>query len=170
MNGGIRIGYAAFAAVGLFLFGAAAVQAQAPSETGNTDNTGSWIETSLPQNGDPAGTRKWLNDHGVVYSLIYTNDVLSNLSGGNRRGTIDQGKLEAIVAVDLQKLAEWQGLILYANAFQIHNTGRIRRDYVGGINTIAAIEATPTTRLSELWLEQKFSGGQASLRVGQLAA
>ena len=40
----------------------------------------------------------------------------------------------------------------------------------GGINTIAAIEAVPTTRLSELWLEQKFNGDKASVRIGQLAA
>jgi porin len=163
MNRGIRIGYVAFVAVVLFLFGAAAAQAQARSETGNTGMT------SVPQSGD-LGTRKWLNDHGVTYSFIYTNDLLSNLSGGNKRGTIDQGKVEAIVAVDLQKLAGWQGLTLYANAFQIHNTGRMRRDYVGGINTIAAIEATPTTRLSELWIEQKFFGDRASFRIGQLAA
>lgn len=166
MNRGIRIGYFAFAAVVLFLFGAAAAQAQARSETGNTGIPGM---ASVPQSGDP-GTRKWLNDHGVTYSFIYTNDLLSNLSGGNKRGTVDQGKAEAIVTVDLQKLAGWQGLTLYANAFQIHNTGRMRRDYVGGINTIAAIEATPTTRLSELWIEQKFSGDRASFRIGQLAA
>ncbi|MGA8291773.1 MAG: carbohydrate porin, partial [Rhodoplanes sp.] len=47
---------------------------------------------------------------------------------------------------------------------------RIRRDYVGGINTIAAIEAVPTGRLSELWLEQSLWNGGASLRAGQLAA
>jgi porin len=46
----------------------------------------------------------------------------------------------------------------------------MRRDYVGGINTIAAIEAVPTTRLSELWLEQSFAAGKASLKVGQLTA
>ena len=34
--------------------------------------------------------------------------------------------------------------------------------------TIAAIEASPTTRLSELWLERKF--GPATFRIGQLAA
>ncbi len=114
------------------------------------------IATSLPQNGDPAGIRKSLGDHGITYALIYTNDVLSNLSGGNKRGTIDQGKVEGQLTVDLEKLAGWQDLTLYANAFQIHNTGRIRRDYVGGMNTIAAIEAAPSTRLSELWLERKF--------------
>src|SRR6185295_6230842 len=106
--------------------------------------------------GDPNGVRRWLADHGVTYQLIYTNDALANVRGGTRRGLIDQGKLEAILTVDMEKFAGLQGLSFYANAFQIHNTGRIRRDYVGGINTIAAIEAVPTTRLSELWLEQKF--------------
>ncbi len=43
-----------------------------------------------------------------------------------------------------------EGLTFFANVFQIHNTGRLRRDYVGGINTIAAIEGLSTTRLSEL--------------------
>ena len=82
--------------------------------------------------------------HGVTYTLIYTNDVLANVQGGNRRGTIDQGKLETTLSVDLEKLAGLKGLSFFANSFQIHNTGRIRRDYVGGINTIAAIEAAPT--------------------------
>jgi len=126
------------------------------------------IASSLPNNGDPTGVRKRLSDRGISYGLIYTHDVLSNLSGGLKRGTVDQGKVEGQLTVDLEKLAGWQDLTLYANGFQIHNTGRIRRDYVGGINTIAAIGAIPTTRLSELWLERKF--GNASVRAGQLAA
>ena len=128
------------------------------------------IATSLPQNGDPAGYRKWLGERGVVYGLEYTNDVLANVRGGLRTGTIDQGKLQGILTVDFGKMAGWNGLTMFANFFQIHNTGRIRRDYVGGINTIAAIEAVPTTRLSEVWFEQSFAGDKASLRVGQLAA
>ena len=106
--------------------------------------------------------------HGVSSNFIYTNDVLSNLSGGIKRGTIDQGKLEAQLYIDLEKLAGWKNWTFYANAFGIYNDGRIRRDYVGGMNTIAAIEATPTVRLSELWLERWF--GPVSLRFGQLAA
>ena len=106
----------------------------------------------------------------MVYGLEYTNDLLSNVRGGLRTGTIDQGKLQGILTVDFGKLAGWNGLSGFVNFFQIHNTGRIRRDYVGGINTIAAIEAVPTTRLSEVWLEQKFANDKASIRVGQLAA
>jgi porin len=126
--------------------------------------------TSLPHNADPTGARKRLAERGIVYGIEYTNDVLSNVHGGLKIGTIDQGKVQGIFTVDLEKLAGWNGLSLFANFFQIHNTGRIRQDYVGGINTIAAIEAIPATRLSEIWLEQKFANDRASLRIGQLAA
>src|SRR5664280_594446 len=142
-----------------------AQQVPVPNDKGITEPS---VATSLPQNGDPGGARKGLAQRGITYTLIYTNDVLSNVAGGTRRGTIDQGKLEGQLTVNLGKLAGWQDLTLYANGFQIHNTGRMRRDYVGGINTIAAIEAIPTARLSELWLERKF--GNASVRAGQLVA
>jgi porin len=125
---------------------------------------------NLPNKGDPSGLRKWLDEHGLKWSLYYTNDILSNLSGGIKRGTIDQGKLDLQVTTDLDKVAGLKGLTFYWNAFEIYNTGRIRRDYVGGMNTIAAIEAAATVRLSELWLEQKFLNDAASIRVGQLAA
>lgn len=136
-----------------------------PSAHGITEPS---IATSLPQNGDASGGRKQLYDHGITYSLIYTNDVLGNLSGGIRRGAIDQGKLEAQLYIDLEKFAGWNDWTFYANAFGIYNTGRIRRDYVGGMNTIAAIEATPTVRLSELWVERW--AGPVNFRIGQLAA
>ena len=128
------------------------------------------IATSLPDNGDPAGIRKSMAERGVTYNFLYTNDILANVRGGEKRGTIDQGKLEASLSIDLGKLAGFSGLAFYSNVFEIHNTGRIRRDYVGGINTIAAIEGVPATRLSEIWLEQKLWDGRASLRFGQLAA
>jgi porin len=128
------------------------------------------IATSLPSQGDPAGVRRTLAAHGITYLFNYPNDVLSNLRGGLRRGTIDQGKLEAILRIDLEPLAGLQGLSFFANVLQIHNTGRLQRDYVGGINTISSIEATPATRLSELWLEQTLAGGAARLRAGQLLA
>jgi porin len=128
------------------------------------------IANSLPANDDPYGVRKRLSERGIVYGLEYTNDALANLRGGLKTGLIDQGKLQGILTVDLEKMLGLKGLSFFANFFQIHNTGRIRRDYVGGLNTIAAIEAVPSTRLSELWVEQKFASDMASLRIGQLTA
>src|SRR5947209_3338855 len=88
------------------------------------------VATSLPDNGDPGGYRKWLGDHGVVYGLEYTADFLTNVHGGLRTGAIEQGKLQGILTVDLEKLAGWNGLSFFTNFFQIQNTGHIRRDYV----------------------------------------
>jgi porin len=143
----------------------------APAAANPLDYTaGPSIASSLPYHGDPAGIRKSLADRGVTFNLTYINDVLANVRGGARRGVIDQGRLDGALTLDLGKLAGLNGLSVFGNFFQIHNTGRIRRDYVGGINTIAAIEAVPTTRLWELWLEQKFWDGKASIKIGQLAA
>jgi len=126
-----RIFYAAVLVItGLCAGPLRAQQIPTPNDAGITSPS---IATSLPHNGDPGGVRKWLSERGITYNLIYTNDVLSNLAGGNKRGTIDQGKVEGQLTVDLAKLAGWQDLTLYANAFQIHNTGRIRRDDVGGM-------------------------------------
>jgi len=127
------------------------------------------IATSLPQNGDPGGMRKWLSERGLTYSFVLTSEVLGDVSGGVRTGAVFQGKLETIVKADLEKMFGLRGLNFFANSFQIHNTGGIRRDHVGSFNTISNIEALPTTRLSELWLEQSF-GDTFSIRFGQLAA
>ncbi|MCC7347193.1 MAG: carbohydrate porin [Variibacter sp.] len=168
---GRRVRAAMGVSVALALLATAMPAARAEEDKTDANGiTAPSIATSMPHNGDPSGGRKALASRGITYNFIYTNDLLANLRGGNRRGVIDQGKLEASLSIDFEKLAGLQGLSFYANAFEIHNTGRIRRDYVGGINTIAAIEAVPTTRLSEMWFEQKFWNGNASLRAGQLAA
>src|SRR6185436_1359247 len=127
------------------------------------------IATSLPNGGDAGGMRKWLFDRGLSYSFVLTSEVLGDVAGGMRTGAVFQGKLETIVKADLDKMLGLRGLNFFANSFQIHNTGGIRRDHVGSFNTISNIEALPTTRLSELWLEQSF-GDTFSIRFGQLAA
>ena len=152
-----------------FLIGAFGKSATA-GEISSNDIAHPSIATSLPYNGDPTGLRALMAAYGVTFNFFYVNDVLGNVNGGLRRGFIDQGLLEYNMTVDFEKLIGWQGLSFHTNAFLIHNTGRILRDYVGGINAIAAIEAMPTGRLSELWLEQSFWNGGASLRAGQLAA
>jgi porin len=128
------------------------------------------IASSLPNNGDPGGIRKWLSERGLTYSFVLTSEGHADVAGGMRRGAVFQGKLETIVKADLEKMFGLKGLSFFTNSFVIHNTGGIRRDYIGSLNTIANIEALATTRLSELWLEQKFFDDTFSVRFGQLAA
>jgi porin len=128
------------------------------------------IATSLPNNGDPGGMRKWLSERGLTYSFIYTNEILGSASGGLKQGAVYQGRLEGQLLADLDKMLGLKGLSFFANAFQIHGTGGVRRDLVGNFTTISSIEALPTTRLSELWLEQKLFNDSFSVRFGQLIA
>jgi porin len=128
------------------------------------------IATILPGNGDPGGIRKRLAERGFTYGFVLTSEAIANAAGGVRRGAIFDGKLEVFVNADLEKMLGARGLSAFANMFQIHGSGGISRDYVGGFNTISNIEALPTTRLSEAWFEQKFFADTVSLRVGQLAA
>ena len=86
------------------------------------------IATSLPNNGDPGGMRKWLYERGLTYSFVLTSEVLGDVAGGMRRGAVFQGKLETIVKADLEKMLGLRGLSFFTNSFQIHNTGGIRRD------------------------------------------
>src|SRR5664279_3198296 len=81
------------------------LRAQNVSQPQNTGPSDASIAALLPQNGDPTGLRKWLEQHGTTFTLFYTNDVLGNLSGGIKRGTIDQGKVELQVTTDLDKVA-----------------------------------------------------------------
>jgi porin len=126
------------------------------------------IATSLPANGDPGGMRKWLSERGLTYSFVLTSELLGDVAGGMRRGAVFQGKLETIVKADLEKMFGLRGLSFFTNSFVIHNTGGIRRNYVGSFNTISNIEALQTTRLSELWLEQKLTD-TFNIRFGQIA-
>jgi porin len=128
------------------------------------------IATSLPFNGDPTGLRRWLATHGITYGLSYTSEVLGNPSGGVRQGGLYESKLEGFVAADLEKLVGRNGLSFFTNAFQIHRTSGPRDQHFESLITISNIEATPSTRLSELWLEQKLFNDRFSVRAGQLAA
>jgi porin len=67
----------------------------------------------------------------------------------------------------LHKAGFWKGLCFYADAYQIHGQS-ITTDNIGSINSVSNYEALPSTRLSELWLEQHGFNDHLAIRVGQL--
>src|SRR5690242_3620518 len=112
------------------------------------------IASSLGPVGDLWGARTALEKAGVTLSLTYIGETLGNSSGGLRRGTIYEGRLDAQFDADLEKLIGWSGATFHTNAYQIHGHG-LTRYYLGNLMTASGIEALPSTRLYELWLEQK---------------
>ncbi len=118
--------------------------------------------------GDWNGKRTALKDKGYEFGLVYIGETLAILSGGLRRGTTFEGRLEA--SVQITEPALWKGATIFAKAYNIHNArGLNAADYVGSISDPSNIDALPTTRLFTAWYQQEF-GKSFSIRAGQLAA
>jgi porin len=144
-----------------------AVEAKDTAPTGiPEDSIATWLPEGMATAG---GLRPALARHGVTFQLNYIGEAFSNVSGGIKRGSAYDGRLEAVLDADLEKLMGWTGGTFHMNAFQIHGRS-ISADYVGSSLAVSNIEATPATRLFELWFEQKLPGDVGSVRAGQLAA
>ena len=113
--------------------------------------------------------RQALADAGIQFSTTYIGEGLANVSGGVRAGRIYTGRLDLGTTIDLEKVAGWTGATFHANMFQIHGDG-LSRSYIGNLMLVSGVEALPSTRLYELWIEQKLLGGKLAIRVGQQAS
>jgi porin len=146
--------------------GGAATSDQPPSD-GTASPTS--IQTSLGPYGDPGGYRAYLAARGFTYSLTYIGETFGIVSGGQQRGGIYEGRLDGQFDADLDKILGWRGATLHASLYQIHGHGLSRYD-LGNLATVSSIEALSSSRLFELYLEQKLVNDTVSVRVGQLAA
>src|SRR3954449_8736002 len=104
------------------------------------------IASSLGPLGDLWGARTSLEKAGITFSLTYIGEVLGNTSGGLRRGSIYEGRLDTQIDADLEKLLGWSGAAFHTNVYQIHGHGLSRYD-LGNLMTASGIEALPSTRL-----------------------
>jgi porin len=109
-----------------------------------------------------------LEQKGVKFTFTYYGDLFDNPSGGVRQGVGYDGRFGVIVDVDLATLAGWSGAKLHASFHQIHGT-QFSAGHLDNLATVSGIEAPPSTRLFNLWIEQQL-GSQASVRVGQFTA
>ncbi len=119
--------------------------------------------------GDWGGERAKLEDQGVQLGGDEILETLGNLDSGMRQGAVVEGRLELFANVDMAKALGLSGLIFHANAYQIHGEG-LTSHYLGNLITVSNIEAPPSTRLFDLWLQQSLFNDTVSLRVGQIAA
>lgn len=131
-------------------------------------------ETSIAVNfprefADPGGVRRLLAGRGITYAVNYIGDAMENPVGGYSRDGRYIGRLDLELNVDLQKAIGWEGLRFFANAYQIHGQS-ITAMNLGALMPVSFIEALPSTRLFELYLEQKLFGDHLTFRFGQLSA
>lgn len=154
------------ALVGLLVIGAAASPAAADVDCGVSHR-------GIPENAaiiiDPGGVRRALAGHGIEVSASYVGEAFGNPTGGFKQGTKYDGVLALSLNAHLEKMGLWKGLCFHTDGFQIHGQS-ITADNIGSLMPVSNLEATPATRLFELWLEQHMFGDKLAVRVGQLAA
>src|SRR5690242_9945096 len=105
---------------------------------------------------------------GFKFAVTYIGEILGNPSGGQKRSAVYEDRFNFALDVDFEKLAGLKQLALHANVFQIDGGG-LSRGTLLNYMVVSGIEALPSTRLYEIWLEQKW-GTKLALRAGQLAA
>jgi porin len=118
--------------------------------------------------GDWGGARNQLRDAGVDFGVTDIAEALGNPTGGFRQLAIYQGLVTASLKLDLNKIATWPGASFYVDGYQISGRG-LSRSAIGNLLAVSTIEALPSTRLHDMWLQQDFLDGQASFRLGQIA-
>jgi porin len=114
------------------------------------------------------GLRPALAKGGIGVSATYYGEAFANSGGFNQGGKYD-GVLDVAIDADLHKLGFWKGLCFHTNGFQIHGQS-ITASNIGSLMPVSSLEATPNTRLFELWVEQHMFDDKLAVKVGQLAA
>jgi porin len=109
-----------------------------------------------------------LEKQGIKFAVTYIGEVLGNLTGGAKQCAVYEDRINFAVDADLEKLLNLKQISFHANAFQIDGGGLTRGTLLNFMD-VSGIEAQPTTRLYEIWLEKKW-GDKIALRAGQLAA
>ncbi|RVQ66359.1 carbohydrate porin [Croceicoccus ponticola] len=100
----------------------------------------------------------------IDFEIVYTVDVMANLSGGAGRGTRYLDNLNLVLVADLEHLAGWRGAS--ASVHAIYNNGASISELVGDAMAVSNIETgTRAFRVLEAWLSQSL-GQNASVKVG----
>ena len=126
-----------------------------------------WTREKLT--GDWTGLRTYLAGRGLTFDFNYVGEMLANVTGGQRRLAIYDGRFEMTFEANLEKLFSWPGATFHVTGYQIHGRGLSSRA-IGNLLTVSNIEAAAGSRLFTLWLEQNLFDDKLSVRIGQLAA
>jgi porin len=128
-------------------------------------------ETGIPEGAiaaiDAGGVRHGLAKAGIGFGGEYYGEFFAN-SGGVKQGGEYDGALHLYLNADMHRLGLWKGLCFYVDGFQLHGVS-ITAANLGSLIPVSGIEATPATRLFEIWFEQTMFNEKLSVKFGQIA-
>ncbi|MXV44989.1 carbohydrate porin [Saccharibacter sp. 17.LH.SD] len=143
-----------------------AMNAEDESSSGIFGFLSNWRRTSNLL-GNMWGLRSELGKYGATLAIQETSEVMGNLTGGVHRGAAYNGLTQAILQVNTQRAFGWYGGTFNVSMEQIHGRS-LSADNLQVFQTASGIEADRSTRLWELWFDQKFfDQQQLDIKIGQ---
>jgi porin len=134
------------------------------------NGAGSFVDRLYRSNlllGDMGGLRTELSKYGISLAIEETSEVLGNVTGGTRKGADYNGLTQMLLQLDTQRAFGWYGGTFNISALQIHGRS-LSEDNLQTLQTASGIEADRSTRLWELWYQQKFlEEDRLDIKVGQ---
>lgn len=116
--------------------------------------------------GDWGGARNRLSAQGVTLEIVLKADLLTNLSGGLKRGSRYLDNWDFKLKADAHKLWGWPNTTAFLHVISNHG-GRFHDERVGCFMGVDNIEVhTNTTKVLHGWLERSFRDEQFSILAG----
>jgi porin len=142
----------------------------APSDPAPTSQpsftTGLFSSSRSTLLGDAGGLRTLLGKYGITLSVTEQSEIFGNATGGTRQGAYYDGLTTGTLQLDTQKGFGWAGGLFNVSAFQIHGQS-LSAENLLALQTVSGIEASPATRLWELWYQQTLLDGRFDVKIGQ---
>ena len=119
--------------------------------------------------GDMWGLRSGLSRYGISLAIEETSEYLGNVTGGSKKGGAYDGLTQVLMQLDTRRAFGLYGGLFNVSLLNIHGTN-LSANNLQTLQTASGIEATPTTRLWELWYDQKFlDEDRLDVKLGQLS-
>jgi len=119
--------------------------------------------------GDWYGTRRWLEDRGIVPTLTFVTDSLGNPSGGKEQGFTTANNVGLDLNLDLEKLCGLEGgSFLLSMSYRFG--GSLSANYIHNVFTVQQVFGGETFHLINLAYQQKLFDDRVELRIGRIGA
>lgn len=118
--------------------------------------------------GDWGGTKPWLEERGIAFELLYTNEYFHNIEGG--MNTPDAGEYNGLLNLDIEldtATADWWEGGTFFIQFQAHHGRGITEGHVGDYQVLSNIDADDYKQISELWYRHSFLDDRLWIKLGK---
>jgi porin len=128
------------------------------------DDMPDWNQQTLT--GGWGGTRDYLYGRGIDIGANHKSDLLSDVSGGLKRGSEWEGNTDIHVVMDLDKLLGWDSTTVYV-LYHSELGAKFNRNEVGGFNGEDNDEvAENTAQFFNVWIQKNLFKDSLSLKAG----